>query len=234
LATEVPTQSVPTPKRREWDEVIDNLGENLIRLGSALKGLAEPSAVKSDDPHYSEIIQGIASAFEVAFKQAEPALQANEGDFAVLLQASGGSELKVSEGDEHSPHTYAPSLLREGRLVCREAQSLLQDLVQSAEVNPRATRAFVQPLLQFVPLSTETVGWELRAICNEFDSELALARSERPRSKEVVPLSIGLVRDIATVANRLRTLRKEWFRLREGLVRTVERSTPPPVGAPPS
>jgi hypothetical protein len=224
-----PTGSVPAPKRREWDEVIDNLGENLIRLGTALQGLAEPSPVKYDDARYYEITQGIASAFELAFKQAEPALQSNEGDFAVLLQASGGSDLKLSATDEHNPHMYAPSLLREGRLVCREARALLQDLVHSAEMNARVARAYLQPWLLTVPHSTEAMGWELRAICNEFESEIEIGRPERSRQKEAVPISIGLVRDMATASGRLRTIRKEWFRLREGLVRTVERSKPEPA-----
>jgi len=217
---------MPGQKRREWDEVLDNLGENLIRVGTALKGLAEPSAAKSDDAQYYEIVQGIASAFEVAFKQAEPALQSNEGDFAVLLQASGGSDLRLSTPDDHSPHTYAFSLLREGRLACREARALLEDLVHSAEMNVGVTRAYLQPLLQSIPQATETVGWELRAVCNEYDSEIDLGRPERSRQKEPVPISIGLVRDMAAAANRLRAVRKEWFRLREGLVRTVERSKP--------
>jgi hypothetical protein len=224
---------VPVQKRREWDEVLDNLGENLIRVGTALKGLAEPSAVKSDDGHYQEIVQGIASAFEIAFKQAEPALQSNEGDFAILLQASGASDPGHSAGAEQPPHPYAFSLLREGRLVCREARALLQDLVHSAEMNAQLMRAYLQPMLQSVPLSTESVGWELRAVCNEFDSEIELGTPERARPKETVPISIGLVRDMAAAASRLRTVRKEWFRLREGLVRAVERSQaePAPSGA---
>jgi hypothetical protein len=222
---------VPAQKRREWDEVVDNLGENLIRVGTALKGLLDPSAVKSDDAHYYEMVQGIASAFELAFKQAEPALQSNEGDFTVLLQASGASDLRLSAADDHSPHTYASALLREGRLACREARSLLQDLVHSAEMNAKATRAYLHPLLQSVPQNTESVGWELRAVCNEYDSELELGRPERSHSKEAIPISIGLVRDMAAASNRLRTVRKEWFRLREGLVRTVERSNPEPSQA---
>lgn len=219
---------MPTQKRREWNEVLDNLGENLIRVGTALKGLAEPSVAKSDDAQYFEVVQGIASAFEVAFKQAEPALQSSEGDFSVLLQASGGSDLKLSMGDEHGPHAYAVSLLREGRLACREARALLQDLVRSAEMDARVTRAYLQPALQAVPQGTEMVGWELRAICNEFDSETDSGKPERSHPKEAVPLSIGLVRDMATAATRLRSVRKDWFRLREGLVHTVERSRPEP------
>jgi len=218
--------TMPAQKRREWDEVLDNLGENLIRVGTALRGLVEPSAVKSDDAQYYGIVQGIASAFELAFKQAEPALLSNEGDFAVLLQASGGSDLQLSVADDHSPHTYAFTLLREGRLACREVRALLQDLVHSAEMNAAVTRAYLQPLLQSVPQSTEAVGWELRAVCNEYDSEVELGRPERSRQKEAVPISIGLVRDMAAASNRLRTVRKEWFRLREGLVRTVERAKP--------
>jgi hypothetical protein len=219
---------VPAPKRREWDEVLNNLGENLIRLGTALQGLLEPTGVKYDDARFYEITQGIASAFELAFKQAEPALHSSEGDFAALLQASGGTDLKLAPTDEHSPHPYASGLLREGRLVCREARALLQDLVRSAEMNARVTRAYLQPLLMTLPHTTESVGWELRAICNEFESEIDIGRPERSRQKEAVPISIGLVRDMATAAGRLRTIRKEWFRLREGLVRTVERSKPEP------
>jgi hypothetical protein len=217
---------VPAQKQREWDEVLDNLGENLIRVGTALKGLAEPSAAKADEAHYYETVQGIASAFELAFKQAEPALHSNEGDFAVLLQASGGSDLQVTGADDRNPFAFASTLLREGRLACREARALLEDLVHSAELNPGVTRAFLQPVLQSIPQTTESVGWELRAVCNEYDSELDMGKPERSRPKQAVPLSIGLVRDMASAANRLRAVRKEWFRLREGLVRTVERSKP--------
>ena len=219
---------MPAQKRREWDEVLDNLGENLIRVGTALKGLADPSAAKSDDAQYHQIVQGISSAFELAFKQAEPALLSNEGDFAVLLQTSGGSDLRIVAAEGQSPHTYAFTLLREGRLACREARALLQDLVHSSELNPGVARAYLQPLLQSIPLSTEAVGWELRAVCNEYESEIELGRPERSRAKEAVPISIGLVRDMAAAAGRLRAVRKEWFRLREGLVRTVERSKSQP------
>jgi hypothetical protein len=228
FTAEGPSGSVPSQKQREWNEVLDNLGENLIRVGTALKGLAEPSAAKSDDAHYYEIVQGIASAFELAFKQAEPALHSTEGDFAVLLQTSGGSNLQITGPDDHSPYAYASTLLREGRLACREARALLEDLVHSAELNAGATRTFLQPVLQSVPQNTESVGWELRAVCNEYDSEIDMGKPDRSRPKEAIPLSIGLVRDMAAAANRLRAVRKDWFRLREGLVRTVERSKPEP------
>jgi hypothetical protein len=201
---------VPTPSNRTWVDGLDNLGENLVRLSTALKGLEETPAAMASDATFAEATGSLAEAFALAFRQAHPVLVSTEDSF-VLLTAESAPQTWAADVGEESPH-QAGALVHEAILCSQEIVSLLVRIAQAGRLNAGLTRRLLQPALPKLADSASVIGWELKGICHEFQAEVKLLRTPPVTLKDLGAGARALARDMADAAGRLRTLRKDWFR----------------------
>lgn|GEM_PF-3554468 len=208
---------MPTAKNRSWHDILDNLGENLIRLGTSLTALAESPTAPASDAAFAPAMERIASGFRLAFRQARPLLTSGQKVFLQLARASteelGSGPARVESG----PIARAHTLVHEGILVCQEMVAVLNSVEQAAQTDPETTRQTFAPSLSHLAECTASAGWELRTICHEYVSEVRLAEVAGVAVKELVPASMGLLHDMAGAADSLRTARREWFRVGQRL-----------------
>lgn len=208
---------VPTSKSRPWHDVLDNLGENLIRLGTSLTALAEGPTVPANDAAFAPAIERIASGFRLAFRQARPLLTSGEKVFLQLARASVEELASSHSAGVTEPIARAHTLVHEGVLVCQEMVAVLNTVEQAAQTDPDATRQTFTPALGHLAETTAAAGWELRTVCHEYVAEVRLAETTGMTIRELVPASMGLLHDMAAVADGLRTARREWFRIGQRL-----------------
>lgn len=208
---------MPAAKTRNWNDVLDNLGENLIRLGTSLSALGEGPGSPTTDAIFSQAMERAASGFRLAFRQARPALAAGEKVFLQLVRAST-EELAASHSiGEANQVARAHTLVREGVLVCQEMVTLLNTVEHAAQTDPEPIRRTFAPSLRTLAESTASAGWELRTVCHEYSAELRLAETSGITVKELIPASMGLLHDMASAAESLRGARREWFRVGQRL-----------------
>ena len=208
---------MPAARSRSWNDVLDNLGENLIRLGTSLSVLAETPPGSSSDAAFVQSLEKVATGFRLAFRQARPALTSGESIFLQLTRASI-DELAASHaltGTEHLGRAH--TLVHEGVLVCQEMVTLLNLIEQGSQSDPEKTRQSFAGSLRHLAETTATAGWELRTVCHEFESEVRLVEFTGAASKILVPVSMGLLHDMANAAQSLRLARREWFRVGQRL-----------------
>ena len=84
------SQDLPTPPHMVWNEVLDNLGNNLIRLGPGISELSEIPSYPADEFQLAEAARAILHAFHVAIQQAELVLQNGERTFLKLMRSLTG------------------------------------------------------------------------------------------------------------------------------------------------
>ena len=212
---------MPPPKSRSWNEVLDNLGENLIRLGTSLSALSEHPTTPPNDAGFAQSTERIATGFRLAFRQARPALSSGQKVFLQLTRASV-EELATAQtvgGTEHASRAH--TLVHEGILVCQEMVTLLNQVEQASQAEPESLRRTLIPSLPRLAEMTASAGWELRTVCHEYDSEVRLAESNGVSIKDLVPASMGLLHDMAVAAQGLREARREWFRVGQRLASAV-------------
>lgn len=197
------------PKTRTWIEGLDNFGENLIRLGAALKGLEESPGTVSTDEGFRSAIGRLASSFGLAFRQAHPVLAVGEATFLALVPSDATGSLPNLAGREDPQQAH--TLVHEAILGSRGTVILLDRIARAAQANPAATRQVVQPSLQALAETTTGVGWELRAVCHEFRSEVDIVGKSLMTIKDLGPGLRGLVHDMASAARQLRAARRGWF-----------------------
>jgi hypothetical protein len=213
---------VPLAKNRSWNDVLDNLGENLVRLGTSLTALSENSSAPPNDVAFSQSMERIATGFRLAFRQARPALDASEKPFRQLTRASI-EELVATQGAAGAEQIgRAHTLVHEGILVCHEMVTLLNLIEHASQTDPEKTRRTFTPSLRHLAETTASSGWELRTICHEFESERGLAPRDGAATKGAIePVSMGLLHDMAIGAHGLRVARREWFRAGQRLAVTL-------------
>ena len=220
---------MPTVKTRSWNDVLDNLGENLIRLGTSLSALSENPATPTNDPSFAQVMEKAATGFRLAFRQAKPALVAGQNIFLQLTRASI-EELAASHtvsGIEHAGRAH--TLVHEGVLVCQEMVGLLNLIEQGSQTDPERTRRAFVPSLRHLAEVTAATGWDLRSVCHEYEAEVRLAESSGVTVKDLVPASMGLLNDMGNAADGLRQARREWFRVGQRLASALgtEPAVPP-------
>lgn len=208
---------MPPAKGRSWDDVLDNLGENLIRLGTSLSALSEAPVAPSSDGAFAQSMEQIASGFRLAFRQARPILTTGEKGYVSLVRASL-EELEATQvAGDASQLARAHTLVHEGVLVCQEMVTLLNSVEHGAQTDPERTRRTFQPSLRHLAETTASAGWELRTVCHEYAAEVHLTEANGLTVKELVPASMGLLHDMAIAAHSLRVARREWFRVGQRL-----------------
>lgn len=214
---------MPPAKSRPWDEGLDNFGENLVRLGTALKAISEPPAGTASDYGFWSTVGSTSAGFLVAFRQALPVLTRGERSFLQLVPTSEAAEL-YSHPREDSPQ-HAHTLLHEGVLACHEILSLLERINQTTGASPSGLREAMQTLIAELAESANAAGWEVRNVCHEFAAEVKLAGAEPANLEDLGPGAVGLIHDMAAAAHRLRRERRQWFRIEQRLKLTTESPT---------
>lgn len=217
-----------TATSRSWNDALDNLGENLVRLGSSLRAYEERPGGLSSDEEIVTTVDPLAVRFSAAFRQARPILEYTERYF-LRLEPSGPEGGTPPSSKEHSLRD-ADTLVHEAILSTQEIISLLERVVEASQVDAAKTRRILQPTLRQLSDSFVDVGWELRIVCHEFSSEVGLTASPPARLDELGAGAAVLIRDMASVARQLRSSRKLWFRIERRLSAIL---TGPPVSGRP-
>ena len=206
---------MPTPPVRSWPEGLENFGENLIRLGSAVKSLEESWAAPGADSEFDSSTAQLASAYARAFRMAQPVLLTGEQSFLALVPAELPTPL--SPTDSETNLRQAHTVVHEAILGAQEIVALMDRLTEAETNDPSGTREILHGHLGTLSDSTTAVGWELKSVCHEFRSEVALAGAPPTSLFDFGPGAVGLVVDMARAANHLRRARREWFRLEQRL-----------------
>jgi hypothetical protein len=217
---------VSPPKSRAWNDVLDNLGENLIRLGTSLSVLSETPSAATHDAAFIQSMGQIATGFRLAFRQARPALAAGEPGFREAIHSTVPSPAPASGGHSVDPAGRAETLVHEGILVCQDMVTLLNLIEQGSGTDPDRTRQTFVPALRRLAETTAAAGWELRTICHEYESEVHLSESLGTERKGAPPVSLGLLYDLAGAAQSLRLARREWFRAGQRLATILGTEAP--------
>lgn len=208
---------MPPVRTRSWNAVLDNLGENLIRLGTSLAALSENPTAPTNDATFAQAMEKAATGFRLAFRQARPALAAGQNAFLQLSRASI-EELAASHTISSTEEIgRAHTLVHEGVLVCQEMVALLNLIEQGSQTDPDRTRRAFSPSLLHLAEVTASSGWDLRGVCHEYEAEVRLAESSGATVKDLVPASMGLLHEMANAAEGLRQARREWFRVGQRL-----------------
>jgi hypothetical protein len=206
---------VPASKSRPWNDGLDNLGENLVRFGGALKTIGGSPASLATDASFATSIGQASTGFRVAFRQVLPVLARGETSFLQLVPAATATELSTHSREDSPLHAH--TLLHEGVLACQEMVSLLERIDRTSNSQPGGTRRVLQGSLEELAESTTAIGWELRTICHEYVTEVKLAGIEPSDLEDLGPGSIGLIHDMAVAAHHLRGVRRAWFRIEQRL-----------------
>jgi hypothetical protein len=208
---------MPPAKAQSWNEVLDNLGENLIRLGTSLSSLAETPSAQASETVFAQALGTTASGFRVAFRQARPALAAGEKVFLQLAHASTEELLSSHSVGESSQVARAHTLVHEGVLVCQEMVVALNQVEHAAQTHPKGVRRTFAPSLRVLAETTASAGWEVRTVCHEYAAEVRLSETKPAGVRELALASMGLLLDMTAAASSLRSARREWFRVGEQL-----------------
>ena len=206
---------VPAPPVRSWPEGLENFGENLIRLGSAVKSLEESWATPGADSEFDSSTAQLASAYARAFRMAQPVLLSGEESFLALVPAELPAPLYAP--DPETNLRQAHTAVHEAILGAQEIVALMDRLTEAETSDPSGTREVLHGHLGTLSDSTTAVGWELKAVCHEYRSEVALAGAPPTSLFDFGPGAVGLVVDLARAANHLRKARREWYRLEQRL-----------------
>jgi hypothetical protein len=220
---------MPPPKTRPWNEVLDNLGENLVRLGGSFKAIEDSPAAMATDASFAGSIGQAATSFQMAFRQVLPALVRSETSFLELVPTSAANELSAHPREDSPQHAH--TLLHEGVLACQEVLTLLGRVDRTNSSQPGSTRQVLQGQLAGLAETTSSTGWELRTICHEYLTEVKLSGVEPSSLDDLGPGSIGLVHDMAVAAHNLRNARRFWFRVEQRLAQSSTAVTPTPGSA---
>jgi hypothetical protein len=210
---------MPPAKARPWNEGLDNFGENLIRLGAGLKSIEESPSATGSDANFAAAIAQAAGGFRLAFRQALPVLTRGERAFLQLVPISEGAELSVHPREDSPQHAH--TLVHESVLACVEVLSLLERIEYASTAQPGGARQVLQGSLSALAESTTTTGWEIRTICHEYASEVKLSGADPANLEDLGPGAVGLIHDMAVAAHRLRTVRREWYRVEQRLAAAV-------------
>ncbi len=200
-----------TPKTRTWVDGLENLGENLVRMAISLKGLEEAAPAASSDITFEGAVTKLAEAFGLAFRQAHPVLVSGENAF-VQLVAEGELKSLASDLREKHPHR-AGTLVHEAILCSQEMVSLMARIAQAGRANAPRTREVLQPSLPKFADSASVIGWELKSICHEFRAEVKLLGRAPTSFRDFGAGTGALVGDMMEIARKLRSARKDWFRM---------------------
>ena len=214
------TSSEPS---RTWTEALDNLGENLIRLGSSFRAREEKAGGLASDEEIVTAIGPLASKYAAAFGQTQSVLATTEKHF-LKLRPSGEDDAASPAGGEVSPQK-AETLVHEAILSTQEIISLLDHIARAGQIDAARTREVLQPSLHEFSDSAVTVGWELRTICHEFSAEAKLVGSVPSRLEDLGHGAALLTHEMVSAARLLRSTRKAWFRIDQRLTALIGGST---------
>lgn len=190
---------------------LDNLGENLIRLATSLKTLEESPVTTTSDFAFAEATGKLAEAYDRAFRQTHPVLVSSE-DVFIELVADTESQSWVPGLSEERPH-QAGSLVHEAILSSQEIVSLLARIAQAGRIHASMTRRLLEPSLPPFTESASVIGWELKGICHEYRAEVKLLGHAPASLKDLGAGARALATDMVDAASRLRSARREWFRI---------------------
>ena len=204
---------MPTTPTRSWAEGLENFGENLIRLGSAVKSLEESWGAPGADPEFDSSTAQLAIAYARAFRMAQPVLLTGEESFLALVPAELPAQFAPANPESHPPQAH--TVVHEAILGAQEIVALMDRLAQAETSDPSGTRQVLRGHLGPLADSTAAVGWELKAVCHEYRNEVNLAGAPPTSLLDFGPGAIGLVADMARAANHLRRARREWYRLEQ-------------------
>jgi hypothetical protein len=202
---------MPPAARRPWTEALDNLGENLIRLGSSIRSVEKTPGILSNDANFATSLGQLASVFGAAFRQAQPALEAGEDSYLRLLPAEVDTRLPAHPGEEDP--RWATTLFHESILGSREIIQLLARITQGLNAGPEIPRKILRLSLHSWSESVLTVGWEIRDVCHEYLAEVELAGGPPTSLEDLGPGYLGLLRDLTSAARQMRAMRRQWYRL---------------------
>ncbi len=206
---------MPTPPARSWPEGLENFGENLIRLGSAVKALEESWTAPGTDSEFDASTAQLASAYARAFRMAQPVLLTGEESFLALVPPEPPASLSPSDPETHLRQAH--TVVHEAILGAQEIVTLMDRLAESETTDASGTRQVLHGHLGTLSESTTAVGWELKALCHEYQNEVTLAGAPPTSLLDFGPGAVGLVADMARAANHLRRARREWYRLEQRL-----------------
>lgn len=200
---------MPQQRTRTWVDGLENLGENLIRLATSLKTLEGAGEAASSDFGFAEAMAQLGETYGLAFGQAHPLLVSTEEAFVEMVAEDENPQWESEVSDDRSHQ--AAALVHEAILSSSEIVSLLARVAQAARVSASMTRQVLRPTLPAFTESASVVGWELKRICHEFQSEMKLL-GHAPRSlADLGPGTRALALDMVEGANKLRVARREWF-----------------------
>ena len=212
-----------------WYEALDNLGENLVRLGTSFRAHEEKPGGLSSDEEILTSLAPTAAKFAAAIRQTQPVLISTERHF-LRMQPSLLLRTTPVAGGEEGRHT-ADTLVHEAILSAREIVALLSDLHRAGQTDAARTRRILEPSLHELAETTVALGWELRSVCHELSSEVELLGGTPTRLEEFGPGAAVLTQDMASAARHLRTARRGWFRLGQHLAAVARAPAVP--GKPP-
>lgn len=216
-------------RARTWVDGLDNLGENLIRLATSVRTIEDTPAALASDAAFAVSMGQMVSGFETAFRQAVPVLVGDEKSFLRLIPM--GMASGAGSGDDSASPRQAQTLVHEGILGCQEIASLLGRVAGAAEADPAVTRQILQAALRQLSDSTAATGWDLRAVCHEYQSEVRLSGSVPMVLADLGPGAHSLMNDMARAATKMRGARREWYRLNQRLAAAIGLGpTLPPPG----
>ena len=197
-------------RSRTWTDGLDNLGENLIRLSTALKSVEESAGSSATDASYVAGTGQLGERFGLAFRQAHPVLVSGEKAFLDLVPSGPAASLPSPTGDENPQQAH--TLVHEAILASQEIVSLLERMARAGALDAAITRKILQSSLHQFAETTASVGWELKAVCHEYLAEVSLLGGAPATIEDLGPGAAGIVNDMAGAARRLRAARREWFR----------------------
>lgn len=212
---------MPPVKNRSWKDGLDNFGDNLTRLGAALRAISEYRVETPERAQLLKTIHEIGSQFTLAFQQVQPVLSKNDPDFAGLVRSSVPITRAELVGGNPGMYGAAASLLEEAFLTTHEVVELLDALVRDTEADFQTAWSWLRPLLLRLADDTTSLGWRFRSICHEFEVRNAALAAGSTGAANPGSLSIGIISDMASAVGRARALRLDWFRFREELDRAT-------------
>ena len=206
---------MPASPARSWPEGLENFGENLIRLGSAVNSLEGTWAAPGNESEFDSSTAQLASAYARAFRMTEPVLLGGEQSFLALVPSELPPPLSAADPETNLRRAHA--VVHEAILGAQEIVTLMDRLAEAETSDPSGTRVALHDHLRALAESTTAVGWELKAVCHEYRGEVTLAGAPPTSLLDFGPGALGLVVDMARAANHLRRARREWYRLGQQL-----------------
>ena len=200
-----------TEKQRTWQEGLENLGENLVRLGSALRAIQQSQGTLDEEAPSSVAVAQLSATFGLALRQARAVLISNEASFLALMRPS--TPTMVSGALQAGELELARSLVREGIHGAQQLVTLLERIGKAAPTDSALVSSILTSSLEHLGDTVGAAGWQLVGVCHEFQAELSLLASPPASVGDLGPGGGALLNDMTSAVRELRASRRFWFRV---------------------